>query len=58
MHRIRVSLGPYGYWLKSRDEDDAEKVPDSPEKELAAFLTVAKYCVPDRGKISNISMAA
>jgi hypothetical protein len=29
MHRIRVSLGPYGYWLKSRDEDDPETVPAS-----------------------------
>ena len=23
MHRIRVSLGPYGDWLKMRDEDEA-----------------------------------
>ena len=29
MDRIRVSLGPYGYWLKSRDEDDLETVPAS-----------------------------
>lgn len=29
MDRIRVSLGPYGYWLKSRDEDDLETVPDA-----------------------------
>ena len=24
MYRIRVSLGPYGDWLKMRDEDEAE----------------------------------
>jgi hypothetical protein len=32
MHRIRVSLGPYGYWLKRRDEDDPEMIPDTLEK--------------------------
>lgn len=32
MHRIRVSLGPYGYWLKRRDEDDPEMIPDALEE--------------------------
>jgi hypothetical protein len=32
MHRIRVSLGPYGYWLKRRDEDDPEMIRDTLEE--------------------------
>lgn len=35
MHRVRVSLGAYGDWLKIRDEDEPEAVPAVPVEGFA-----------------------
>jgi hypothetical protein len=57
MHRIRVSLGPYGYWLKRRDEDDPKMIPDALEKKDVAparFQNCGESGVgPQRGLVRN-----
>jgi hypothetical protein len=50
MHRIRVSLGPYGYWLKSRDEDDPETVPASG---LIQRTPLLRSCLAERETVGG-----
>jgi hypothetical protein len=47
MHRIRVSLGPYGYWLKSRDEDDPETVPASGLVQRTPLIQLPRSCLAE-----------
>jgi hypothetical protein len=53
MHRIRVSLGPYGEWVKIRDEDDPEPIPGMP-----ARRSVVRRLAKGRGKRSRTQAKA
>jgi hypothetical protein len=53
MHRIRVSLGPYGYWLKSRDEDDPETVPASGLIQRTPLIQLPRSCLAERETVGG-----
>ncbi len=53
MHRIRVSLGPYGYWLKSRDEDDPERVPASGLTQRTLLIQLPRSCPAERETVGG-----